>query len=387
MVAEQPQEQSNNQMGAGKKPLGQSTVSQNEPPANTVHDPPIPATQSVSSLQAPQNLPVKSAQPTTPVPETANAQPLETPAQAPAQAPAQVSAEQTPVSPSAPEVQTGSGPESQPGEPPQSKELRGSSSDIKKQREIIKAEEKDVKIGSRLGDLIIPFLTLGVLIIIVVFIFIPFGTEVMETRDQTKSLKEEIKRNEAKIDTLGGINLTGLEEKLDNVSVVVRDTMDVSEMAIEVEQLALGNSLVPLDQSATNTEDVVSSSSTVDYDWVPSYAQAISGPFTYKGEFLNLTAFLNDLRNNTKTILSMGSVSVSRSPTSDDDDPDKEYWTINLLISGYTAEPAQTVNIADPVRTDIDENLYNEIEKRVGAPTTDEDTEEAEAETENGDEE
>ncbi len=242
---------------------------------------------------------------------------------------------------------------------PSSGEFHKKASSIKKGREIIKVEEKDIKLTTRLADLIVPFASLGVLVLIIVFVFIPFGTEILETRDQTRALADETRRNEAKAATVRSIDVSALDRTLKSVSQVVKDSMDVSELAIEVETLALDNNLSPRKQSVSDTEDVVSSSSKASNgEWVPSYTSAISGPFSYMGSFDDVTSFLNDLRNNSRTIMSLGAVSLT---SRYDEDLDKEVWNVDLLISGYTAEPVQTVSIAEPISATVDETAVQEI--------------------------
>jgi hypothetical protein len=187
----------------------------------------------------------------------------------------------------------------------------------------------------------------------------------METRENTKLLLKDIERNEGKIDTLEGINLSQLDDHLIVASSVVRDVMDVAELASEVERIALEHNLEPQSQSASNMNDMVVEASTLDTAWVPSYADAISGPFSFKGSFHDLTAFLEDLRNNSKTILSLGSISMMRSQNEETDES-TDLWLINLLVSGYVAEPASETAVADPVRTEIDQDILEQLYRRAG---------------------
>lgn len=248
------------------------------------------------------------------------------------------------------------------------KDYRKQSERFKKEREVIKAREVDTSLSKRLGALATPFIFLTILCLIVVFIFIPYSTEVVETRKNTRALLKDIRRNEDKIDILTGIDLTELDRHLEVASTVIRDRMDVTEMAIEVERLALAHNLVPRQQKTSNMEDVVMQSTTVETEWVPSYADVISGPFDYEGSFADITGFIKDLRNNSKTILSLGRIQMNRI-THDEDDlipNEQDHWFVSLLVSGYTAKPITSAIVADPVRTDIDSQILQQIYSRAG---------------------
>jgi hypothetical protein len=268
------------------------------------------------------------------------------------------------------------------------KDYRKQSERFKKEREIIKAREVDTNLSKRLGVLAMPFMFIAILVLIVVFIFIPYATEIAETRDNTRALMKDIKRNEEKIDILTNIDLAELEQRLEVTSTVVRDSMDVTEMAIEVERLALKHNLEPRRQSTSNLEDVVMEATTIDVNWVPSYADVISGPFNYQGSFTDVTAFLKDLRKNSKTILSLGQIRMSRVSRDEEGNyeiSDDDYWGVNLLVSGYTAEPVTTAVVADPVRTEVDMVILEQIYSRAGK-SLDEDSSVDEADgEENGD--
>lgn len=249
------------------------------------------------------------------------------------------------------------------------RELRKRSEKYRKEREIIKSREKETSMSKRFSSLIVPFAAVGVLALIIVFVFIPFSTEIAETRDNTQQLLNDIERNEKKIATLSSINLTELEEELIVSATVVRDTMDVSELAIEVERIAEKHNLETRSVSATNMSDLVVESSVVDTDWVPSYADVISGPFSYAGEFHDVTSFLEEIRNKSKTILSLGVISMMhRGEVGEEADEQEggDVWTISLVISGYTAEPVQSVNVADPVRVDVNQDALDQMYDRAG---------------------
>lgn len=251
------------------------------------------------------------------------------------------------------------------------REFHKRTASIKQGREIIKAREKDVSLVGRLGNLAVPLLFLGVLVLIIVFVFIPFGTGISETREQTKALREQLAVLEAKRDTLEEIDLSDLEDRLVTVSSVVKDDMDVAELAIEVENMAVSHNLDPLTQNMSNQQDLVSQQSEVETGWVPSYAKAISGPFGFSGAFTDVMAFLSELRQESKTIMTLGSLSLSRVQA---EGVLTDKWNISLVISGYTSPPATTVRVEDRINTNLDDVLFDEVYRRTTGDLPDEDT-------------
>ncbi|MDD3661807.1 MAG: hypothetical protein PHG63_01960, partial [Candidatus Dojkabacteria bacterium] len=192
-----------------------------------------------------------------------------------------------------------------------------------------------------------------------------------ETREQTKALREQLAVLEAKRDTLEEIDLSDLEDRLVTVSSVVKDDMDVAELAIEVENMAVSHNLDPLTQNMSNQQDLVSQQSEVETGWVPSYAKAISGPFGFSGAFTDVMAFLSELRQESKTIMTLGSLSLSRVQA---EGVLTDKWNISLVISGYTSPPATTVRVEDRINTNLDDVLFDEVYRRTTGDLPDEDT-------------
>lgn len=230
-----------------------------------------------------------------------------------------------------------------------------------RKRQIIRAEDRQVKLGLRLGDLIIPFVSLGVLVLLVSFIFVPFGTQITKTRASTNELLVEIERNEHKIAALSSVDVDALEERLKTVTLVVRDEMSVSELAIEVESMAVGLDIKPTSAEITNQLDVVSSQTLVEKDWIPEYANTISGPFAYEGRFESIAQFLKVLRLESRTILSMGEVLLFRDMR---DEANTGSWRVALAMTGYITTPVTETTIAMPISTVVDEALLEDINRR-----------------------
>jgi hypothetical protein len=247
----------------------------------------------------------------------------------------------------------------------------------KRQREIIHSRETEVKMSTRLGELVIPFIVLGILALITSFFLIPSIAEIIENQRQISTLRAEIKEKQAKVEVLQSINVEDLETKLSMVTKVVRDDMNVSELAGEIDALALVNNLSPSGESVANATGLVgkpSDESEPAFDWKPQYADTLNGPFSFSGTFTDICNFINDLRLRSSTILSLGEVTVARrSVVTDVAGQAVETWYVNLSVKGYTVAPQTDASVDDPVVTELDEDVLGEISDRAADVQTGQD--------------
>lgn len=235
-----------------------------------------------------------------------------------------------------------------------------------RQREIIHARDQDVKLSKRLGDLVVPLIVIGIIVLIASFILIPYATKITENRKESSLLQAEILKKQAKVRTLEGISAKELEKNLRIVSTVVKDTMNVSALADEIDALSVKNNLIPSEESIANTNGrLVDYGESESLDWKPQYANSLAGPWGFKGSLEDICKFISDLRLKSSTVLSLGEVSISHHVNSGEDlDQEADIWTVQLSVKGYTVEPRTQAAIGDPVITKIEKNLLKEISIR-----------------------
>lgn len=255
----------------------------------------------------------------------------------------------------------------------------------KKRREIIRADEKKVPLTKKLGQYIVPLIALGVFIMIVVLVYIPFGTEAMESLDEVNRLQEDIDQNGSKVKTLEGIDITKLEDDLSVMSFVVKDEMDVAALASDVEQIALDNNLNPKELSLTDVPSAQGGLSKG--EGLPSFTGTINGPFSFYGSFSDITKFLGELRDNSPTILFWDYVDVSRYHGKDEGSG-KELWSVDIDIYGFTSPPVSEARVIDPVRTTVNQEIWEEIysryEQEGGSETVEDTTTDIQEDTQEG---
>jgi hypothetical protein len=241
----------------------------------------------------------------------------------------------------------------------------------KRSKNIIKTEDKEEGLVDKLSDYIVPLLGLMVFGLLIAFVYVPFGTEALDKNHEIRSLEEDIEYMNDKIEKLESINLDGLNQDTKKVEKVVRDEMEVSELAAQVEELALFNNLEPKELSFSNQAGGESLYRTdLENDsWIPAFTGSISGPFSFYGEFPDVVAFLEDLRNESPTVMFIDAVSISRYKIDDEDQQtevvEDQLWSVDINIFGFTTPSAQSVNIQDPVRIGGYEEIMQEIEERI----------------------
>jgi len=238
----------------------------------------------------------------------------------------------------------------------------------RKRREIIKAKEEE-SFAKKFGRYLIPLMAVLVFILLVVFVYIPFGSDALDTREETKGLLEEMEWNKNKISSLEGLNMNELDRTISDVSEVVRDEMDVAQLAAEVEEIALSNNLDPHELTFSNVggSEKVQESQIVQGEWAPGFSSSISGPFAFYGEFSDVVHFIDELRNESPTILYIDLINVSRyqpDETGEEEDEDGELWSVDIMIYGYTSFPVASVEIKDSVKVDMDQEVLDRIRER-----------------------
>ncbi len=245
---------------------------------------------------------------------------------------------------------------------------------MKRQREIIHAREEDTKLSSRLGDLILPLVILGVIALIISFILIPFSTQIVENRKQSAKLMDEIKVKREKVKTLKSIRVEELERNLRTVTKVIGDDKNVSALANEIDYLAIENNLVPESEEITNRiviDKLSQSLESEDLDWKPERSDSLVGPFSFYGSFEDISNFINDLRLRSATILSLGEVYVSQrrvdlseTNVTPSENGAESAWSIAISVKGFTVKPVTRVGIDDTVIIKLNENIMKEISER-----------------------
>lgn len=242
---------------------------------------------------------------------------------------------------------------------------------MKRSRDIISSDKRDESKIKAFGDYVVPIIMLMVFALLIIFVYVPYGSQIFSTMNDIDALQIEIDRNNGKIEALNGIDQRQLESNLSQVSKVIRDDMDVSEIARQVEEIALSNNLVPRELQMSN---MISGGTLVveSGEWIPDYARTISGPFSFYGSFAEVTSFLREIRSESNTLLALRMVSVSRYRgdlesigDTRQGRSDVQLWSVEIFIDGFVTPSVTQTTIASPIIVNFDEELLRSILSRI----------------------
>ncbi|MBN1618696.1 hypothetical protein JW887_05160 [Candidatus Dojkabacteria bacterium] len=237
-----------------------------------------------------------------------------------------------------------------------------------KRREIIRSDKKKEGLTKKLGDYLVPILVFIVFMLIVIFVYVPFSQDIIDTRKEIEGIQQKIDQNNDKINALNAVDLTELNSKMNLVNKVVRDEYDVSALAEDVETIAIENNLRSSELSISDYIMDETDTEAVDLTTgMPGYANSITGPYAYYGLLDDVTNFLKDLRENSPTILTIGYVEMQRYSSSPQEQAisSQEYWSVEIIISGYTTAPVMDAEIYDPFERLDMFDIITRITKRV----------------------
>jgi TRAP-type uncharacterized transport system fused permease subunit len=206
-----------------------------------------------------------------------------------------------------------------------------------------------------LNSWILPIVSLIVLAVVSVLVLIPSANDTMATLDEIRSNEDVLDKYESKIETLKSISISEVNSSLQLASQVIKDNLEVAELASDVEALARNSDLETKSVSFST-----STSSTLD---IPGFVGIISGPFTYSGTFSNISSFISDLSTQSPTIVAIREVSMSKSSLSGTEE--ESTWSANFMVDAFTTSKVENVTLDDPVSSSIDEELLEEIVERI----------------------
>ncbi len=211
-------------------------------------------------------------------------------------------------------------------------------------------------LSQSLGSWLVPIIAVVVMGLPSVFVLLPAATDALDCLDEIRLINTQIDRNDQKIEALQSLSLTEVNSALQIATSVIKDDLKVAELAGDVEAMASDNSL--------ETQSVQFSSTLVGTADIPGFVEVISGPFSYRGEFNDISDFLSDLRTKSPTILAIRSVSLDNESKLAVGTEEEPVWSVDLVVDAYTMGKIDTVSIMDSVSSVIDAELMTEIEER-----------------------
>ena len=196
----------------------------------------------------------------------------------------------------------------------------------KTKREIEGLSEKIKDTRLTIKDLVIPLSVFLILILLIIFLFIPMVKAAISFRDEystTKERTEELEEVERKIQE---IDEATLQTDLINAKVVIPQTLRVASFMTYIDDLAKEKNLSSDTLTAGDSQ-----TSVVRRDQGEEGEQRIyfgvSSPLNYDGELSNILTFLDNLYEASPYVISISGVELRKGAG--------DKWTVNLNVMGY----------------------------------------------------
>lgn len=207
---------------------------------------------------------------------------------------------------------------------------------------MIKEKNKD-KIEKRKGtnftlsDLVIPVLSVILLIILIIFVYMPMLREAEQIKAETETVTAQIDKLNSNIELIKGINVVEQDEVNDLFSTAIPERLEVAEVAKYVDELAIENNLTLETINASNNREIK--------EEMETNVWAINSPLVYKGTFNDILKFLSKIYDSSPYIISNGGFSLKVL----DGEPQDRFsiWQIEITITGYYMEDASEINTYD----------------------------------------
>jgi hypothetical protein len=196
----------------------------------------------------------------------------------------------------------------------------------KTKREIEGLSEKIKETRLTIKDLVVPLSIFLILVILVIFVFIPMVKTAISFREEyttTKERREELEEVEKK---LKEIDEATLQTDLMNAKKVIPQTLRVASFMSYIDELAREKQLSSNSLSAGDSQTSIIRKGQGEEDEKRVYF-GVSSPLNYKGELSNILTFLDTLYEASPYVISVSGVEL-RKGASDE-------WTVDLNVMGY----------------------------------------------------
>lgn len=196
----------------------------------------------------------------------------------------------------------------------------------KTKREIEGLSEKIKDTRLTIKDLVIPLSVLLILILLVIFLFIPMVKAAISFRGEYDAAKERIEELEEVEKTLQEIDEATLQTDLINAKVVIPQTLRVASFMSYIDDLAREKQLSSNSLTAGDSQTSIVRKSQGEEDEKRVYF-GVSSPLNYQGELSNVLTFLDNLYEASPYVISISGVELKSGGG--------DTWTVNLNVMGY----------------------------------------------------
>lgn len=185
-------------------------------------------------------------------------------------------------------------------------------------------ELKDQVKTFKINDLVVPATSLLILILLTSFVYIPSISSAISFREETTEVTKKIEQLESLNQKLDQIEVTALQQDLAVARKVIPFSLQVSDFAFYVDEVAKKNNL----QFREILAGDVQVKSPDEEKGVDPIVRGVSGPLKYAGPLASITSFLDGLQNASPFMIAADDIKLRKSVDSD-------RWEVSLNITGY----------------------------------------------------
>ena len=193
-------------------------------------------------------------------------------------------------------------------------------------REIEGLSEKIKDTRLTVKDLAIPLSVFLILILLIIFLFIPMVKSAISSRGEYRTMKERREQLEEVEEKLKRIDEVQLQTDLINAKIVIPQTLRVASFMSYIDDLAREKELSSNSLTAGDSQTSAIKRGE-DGDGERRVYFGVSSPLNYKGELSNVLTFLDNLYEASPYVISISGVELKRGSGDE--------WTVNLRVMGY----------------------------------------------------
>jgi hypothetical protein len=213
----------------------------------------------------------------------------------------------------------------------------------------------------RISDLLIPFVSGVIFLIVIIFVLVPSirgSREMLVEIERVKSDQKSLSKNK---DVLDDIDFSNLQKDLMNARRVLPAKLEVAQFASYVLSLAAEKNLRDCEIKATDIMVAVE-------ETVMLNMKGIRVPIGCRGDYNSITDFFDDLQVASPYVISFGTkVELTKTLGTS---VEEEIWSLGIDVTGYYVEEPQAsedeLNVYRPiVPYDRHAEIIKEFDERV----------------------
>ena len=197
-------------------------------------------------------------------------------------------------------------------------------SETKREIEGLSEKIKDTRLTIK--DLLVPLSVLLILVLLIIFVFIPMVKAAISFRGEYKSTVERLEELEKVEEKLREIDETTLQTDLINAKLVIPQTLRVASFMSYIDNLAREKNLSSSSLTAGDSQTSVIRKSEQEEGETRVYF-GVSSPLNYEGELSNILTFLDNLYEASPYVISISGVGLRKGGG--------DKWEVNLNVMGY----------------------------------------------------